>query len=229
MVKIEKTEKANGVWCYRILGLNVFAVNKVEVEEYLDLKFIADLTQPYKTICLIGAPAPANWKNEMKRQGKTVRIEDLLGAGSGYYEIPLWYYGGNFGKYSQEYGSSLLIELRNKKMLHELSEVFGQWDALALLLYREGKEGLTAAQNALSEFTTETALMNALLQEAMCVVLTQADCQYLEVYTKASVVAEEVDAAAKKAEEFIKRTDWYQKHKANLVWDETELCYVSNS
>ncbi len=138
------------------------------------------------------------------------------------------YYGGTF-RSEQNYGPSLLFRLRDHELLAKLSHPFLDWDALALLMYMKEKDGLNAAQNALRGFTTETGLIKTVLREARYLVLTQADCQYIEVYTSASDVADELGAAGMEAEAYIKSTDWYQKHKATLVWDKTELCYIKRA
>lgn len=224
-IRIDKKIKPTGVVCFQIFGLNLFAVNKFDEGSDLEVKFIASLIAPYETICLIGSPAPENWMNDMRRQGKVVSMQDFWGKETLYRSVPVWYYGGQFGG-GHEYGPSFVFPLRDQEMLTKLSRVFMGWDAVALLLYEKAKDGLRTAQDALATFTREEALVETILRDARYLILTQADCQYLEVYTRAPDVEPEVHTAAVEIETYIKSTAWYQKHKASLVWDETELCYV---
>ncbi len=235
LVKIERDSVNNGLLRYRVFGLNVFVANTAQGDSRLlalqdkpGLKFLGALAQRYETVCLLGSPAPDNWRNQMQREGRPARIEDLLGKETSRSGVHVSYYGGTF-RAEQDYGPSLLFGLRDQELLAKLSHPFLGWDALALLMYVNGKDGLSAAQTALRGFTTETDLIETLLREARYLVLTQADCQYVEVYTKASDAGDELDAAGMEAEAYIKSTEWYQKNKATLVWDETELCYIKRA
>lgn len=232
LVRIDKDSKQGGVFRYRVFGLNIFAANTTQSEPALlglqsdpVLKFLVSLTRGHEVICLLGSPAPDNWRNQKQREGENVYIEDLLGKETSYCEVHVSYYGGTFGK-QKNYGPSLLFKLSDEPLLERLSHPFLDWDALAILLYTRGNNHLNAAKGALNGFTIEAVLMDVLLQEARCVVLTQADCQYLEVYTRASNISDQLDSAIKEAEALIKHTEWYQRHQASLVWDETELCYI---
>ena len=232
LVNIEENNE-QGLLRYRILGLNVFVANTtlgdldlLALQDKPILKFLSALTMPYDTICLLGSPAPDNWRNQEQREGNTVHVQDLLGKETNFFQMHLSYYGGTF-RAEQNYGPSLLFRVRDQKLLAKLSRPFLGWDALALLMYVKEKNGLSAAQNALHGFSTEAALMEAVLQEARCMILTQADHQYLEVYTKSSNLLGDLDTARVESEAFIKGTEWYRAHRTTLVWDETQLCYVS--
>ncbi|MGH7274249.1 MAG: hypothetical protein ACREIQ_07330 [Nitrospiria bacterium] len=232
LTRIKKESKGKGIVRYRIFGLNLLAANTTHGDPNLlalqsdpILKFLGTLIQCYQTMCLLGSPAPDNWMNEMRAQGKAVTIDDFLGKETHVETVPFWYYGGTFGT-NQKYGPSLLFKLHGPGMLVKLGEAFMGWDAVALLLYQKGKDGLRTAQNALTTFTTEEALIETILRDARYLILTQADCQYLEVYTRAADVEPELHTAAAEAEAYIKSTAWYQQNKGSLVWDEQELCYV---
>lgn len=232
LVRIEKVNGNNVLFRYHVLGLTIFVANTTQgdinllaLQDKPVLKFLGALTLPYDTICLLGSPAPDNWRNQKQREGKTVRIQDLLGKETNYVQVHLSYYGGDF-RAEQDYGPSLLFRVLDQGLLAKLSHPFLGWDALAFLMYQKGKDGLSAAKNALYKFTTETALIDTLLQEARCLVLSQGDCQYLEVYTKSSDLMDELETARAEAETHIKKTEWYQEHKDMLVWDDTEACYV---
>lgn len=232
LARINTVIRNEGVACYRIHGLNLFAANTMQGNSKLitlqmipALTFLGALAKQYETVCLLGSPAPDNWRNQMQRERKSGRLEDLLGKEKQFSVVHISYYGGTF-RAEQKYGPSLLFKLCDQNMLSKLGDPFLGWDSLALLMYAKGKNGLLAAQNALNGFTTEGALLESLLQEARWLILTQADCQYLEAYTRAADVENELNLAIGEAEAFIKGTDWYQKNKTNLIWDETQLCHV---
>ncbi len=230
LVRIEKKVK-NGIHYYQIFGLNIFTANTDYSSELKEmqgipfLKFISRLVSSYETISLIGSPAPENWINEMKRQGKKASIQDFLGKETTYRQVPVWYYGGDFGG-GEEYGPSIIFKLRDNGMLKKLIEVFMVWDAVALLMYEKGKDGLALTKNSLRGLTTQDAIIQALLQEAKYLLISQADCQYLEVYTRANDISDELKIAVDEAVAHIISTDWYKANKDNLAWDEQELSYV---
>lgn len=233
LVRIEMESK-NSIICYRILGLNIFVSNthregrdliKEEMGELPYLKFISCLASAYSTVCLIGSPAPENWMNDMKGEGKTVSMNDFLENDTPYCQVPVWYYGGTFGK-GHDYGPSIIFALPDTEMLKRLPATFMASDAVALLLYKEGKDGMEAVASSLINIPRENTVIEALLQEARYLVISQADYQYLEVYTKAINAEDELKRAGDESSKYIAFTAWYQAHKDNLRWDELEMCLV---
>jgi len=231
LIRIEK-EAVEGILRYRIFGLNLFAANTTEgtpnllaLQDMPALKFLGPLIARHETLCLLGSPGPGNWMNERRRQGQKASIEDLLGPGTSYQEIPISYYGGGF-RPAEGYGPSILFKLADQEMLHNLPTAFLSWDALVLVLYLKGENGLPAAADGFVDFKTEPALINRVLARARCLMLTEGDCQYLEIYAKDPQLEDDLEAGRLEAESWIKSTPWYQANKESLVWDDLELCYV---
>jgi hypothetical protein len=86
LVRIEKDSRGRGILRHSVFGLNVFVANTMQGDSHLlalqdkpVLRFLGTLVQSYETVCLLGSPALDNWLNDKQREGKRIRIEDLLG------------------------------------------------------------------------------------------------------------------------------------------------------
>lgn len=179
---------------------------------------------------LIGAPGLQNLLNEYSQSGKSQRELDLLTENLPKLEIPMWYYGGEFG-FTNTYGVSTLVYLSSINSFRKVFVELSRWDAICLICYpKETQNILERSRNYFETFQSEDSLFKGILTDAKYIILTQDDGQYLEVTMSCDNQDEkEISDASQKAREIIIENEWFKRNIKRLVWDNSEMTLVFSS
>ncbi len=234
LIKLKKVSVSETVSLYSVFGLNIFTANQSRPREFgkdADIPFLLFLehfTGCCETLVLMGMPAVENWINDIEYEtGQKIPTAGLLGKKTLYHSVPLSFYDGKFSGYPQ----SILFRNTGYEMLSELVRIPMGWDAVAFLLYKKGKISLKFICDRLNryKYKNERELISFILQDAEYLIISQSDCQYLEICTRKDDVENDIKAACEQAEDYIRSSKWYSVNKDMLVWDELEMCFLKKA
>ncbi|MBF0292450.1 MAG: hypothetical protein HQK86_09880 [Nitrospinae bacterium] len=244
VLKIEKRDMADGVTCYYVFGMQIFGLNSYdypddnlrEIEDEPFFIFMEYFFNKYGAIGHLGYPALHNWTNALNHKGDFIRNihtpNDFLSKIKNPKEVLVSIYSGSFFDGVVEYGEkSILFEDASIEIFKILFTCLPMEGCVAYYFHRGDHFIINEIEHSLSNFTSDTDVIQSILKSAPFFIRPEHDGCYMEVYVSDPLYEHDVLMAASNADNYITSNKWYIKNCNDLEWDGSdekigEMCYM---
>lgn len=242
-LRIEKTELADSVICYRVYGMNIFGINWYdypddnlrEIEDEPFFIFMEYFFNKHGAIGHLGYAALDNWRNALSENNKGFILnihtpDEFLSKIKNPREVLVSIYSGTFYDGVAFGGTSLIYEDATIEIFKMLFSCLPIEDCVAYYLHKGNSFVINEIENSLSKFTSDTDVIQRLLKSVPCLIRPEDDGCYMEIYVNDPLYEQDVLTAASNADKYITSNKWYIKNCDDLEWDGSdeeigEMCY----
>ena len=221
MIKIEKTMRKHGTNQYEAYGLNIFSIARLRDIEYAPhYVMIKNIAKHYDIVVHIGSLGIGDNESNPALNKKLIKMEHSK-------TNTAFYNGAFYDGPSYDNPPSILCKLdASSTLFEEVIVTYMSYFAMALYLFKKGQADVGFIVKQSDEFTNEENYIESVLQKAECVLMGGHDSDYVELYTKSSVVETHLEEASDAVTSYIKGTDWFKANEGKLVWDDgLDACY----
>lgn len=245
-LRIEKTEMADGITCYRVYGMNIFGLNSYdypddnlrEIKDRPIFIFMEYFFNKYRAIGHLGHPALHNWENALNHKNGFIRNihtpHEFLVKINNPREVLVSIYVGRFFDGVAFGGKSILFEDASLEIFKMLFTCLSMEDSVAYYFHKGGRFQINEIEHSLSNFTSDTDVIQSILKNVPYLIRPVYDGCWMEIFTSDPLFEHDVLTAALNADNYITNNKWYIKNCDDLEWDGSdeevsEMCYMKRN